>query len=418
MTFFPDSYDYLATADHLSDTSSGRPLLFPLLLRITGMLHLKQSIVCYFIQILSLACFFWFCGPRKKLLSLTNIGILIGFLLLPAIWSYCGSCLTESILFAVEIWIVIFLSLLFFPRRQTSLASAILYSVAIGLLAILLKPWIMIYVIGCSVLIAVIAWFGKAFRSARRPALVLFIVTIGIFAFSYRYNMSKSSSSANIGYLLANSDKVDDLKARLQEVKDSTSEEARFISLIIDDIQLLKAKYNSDPCIAPMEELKVLKVYDKAYVDTLNKAFRIAYFERKKDVINLMGLSVERYVKDTKLGLSCLDVCYGPYIKILKKNGVYFAICFFLLTFIYWFIRKRRQTAPSFKRSLSANGKQLLIFVGVLLFTSIFFALFLAVSGGIELRRTVLPAVLFQLAAISYLIINRHELMMTKHDNT
>jgi amino acid transporter len=130
-----------------------------------------------------------------------------------------------------------------------------------------------------------------------------------------------------------------------------------------------------------------------------------------------MGLSVERYVQDTQLGLSCLDICYGPSIKILKKNGVYFAIAFSLLTIIYWLIRKRRKAAPSFRRPLSTTGKQLLIFVGVLLFTSIFFALFLTISGGIELRRTVLPAVLFQLAAISYLIINRHELMVAKHDN-
>jgi hypothetical protein len=417
VTLLPDSDGYLATADHLSDNSTSRPLLFPLLLRITNTLHLKQSIVCYLIQILSLACFFWFCGPRKKLFSSTNFGILTGFLLLPAIWGYCGACLTESILFAIEIWIVIFLSLLFFPKRHTSLALAILYSVAIGLLAILLKPWIMLYVVGCSVLFAAIAWLGKAFRSARTSALVLFIVTMGVFVFSYRYNMSKSSSSANIVYLLANSDKVNDLKARLHEVTDTTSEEARFLSRVIEDIQVLQTKYNSDPLIAPMEELKVLKVNDKAYVDTINKAFRIAYFKRKTDVINLMGLSVERYVQDTQLGLSCLDICYGPYITILKKNGVYFAIAFSGLIFIYWLIRKRRGTAPTFKRPLSAIGKQLLIFVGVLLFTSIFFALFLSISGGIELRRTVLPAVLFQLAAICYLIINRHELMVAKQDN-
>jgi len=329
---------------------------------------------------------------------------------LPTIWSYCSACLTESILFAVEIWIVIFLSLLFFPKRQLSLISAILYSVAIGLLAILLKPWIMIYVVGCSVLFAVIACFFKSFRAARMPALVLLIVTIGAFAFSYRYNMRKSSSSANIGYLLTNSDKVDDLKTRLQEAKDITGDEARFIGLMIDDIQLLKEKYNSDPCIAPMEELKVLKVNDKAYTDTLNKAFRIAYFERKKDMIGLMGLSVERYVQDTQLGLTCLDICYGPAITILKKNGVYFAIALTALTLIYWFIRKRRKSAPAIKRPLSPTGKQLLIFVGILLFTSIFFALFLCISGGIELRRTVLPAVLFQLAAISYLVINRDKL--------
>jgi len=216
VTYLPDSYGYLETANHLTDNSTSRPLLFPLLLRITNTLHLKQSIVCYFIQVLSLIGFCRYCGPRKKLLSVTNTGILAGFLLLPAIWSYCTTCLTESILFAVEIWIVVFLALLFFPNRSLSLGRAILYSVAIGLLACLLKPWIMLFVAGCSVLFAITAWFGKAFRASRMPALVLFVITMGTFVFSYKYNMSKSSSAANIGYLLANSDADNALKARLQ----------------------------------------------------------------------------------------------------------------------------------------------------------------------------------------------------------
>jgi hypothetical protein len=409
--FLPDSYGYLETANHLTDNSTSRPLLFPLLLRILNTLHLKQSIVCFFINILSLLSFFRLCGPHKKLLSVTNMGILIGFFLLPATWSYCGTCLTESVLFAVEIWIVIFLSLLFFPKRPTSLVSVIIYSLAIALLGTLLKPWIMLFVVGCSVLFAVMALFGKAFRAARIPALVLFIITTGAFVFSYKYNMSKSASSANIVYLLANSDKLDELKARVQDGKDLTPEEVRFTSRVIEDIQLLKNKYNSDPLIAPMQELKVLKVNDKAYVDTINRAFKIAYFQRSRDAINLAGLSVERYVQDTQLGLTCLDVCYGPFITILKKNGVYFAIALTGLTLIYWFIQRRRKTGPAVKRPLSLFGKQVLIFVGILLFTSIFFALFLAVSGGIELRRTVLPAVLFQLIAISYLMINRRELL-------
>ncbi|MBO9198738.1 MULTISPECIES: hypothetical protein [Niastella] len=413
----PDSYGYMETAKHLSDPSSSRPILFPLLILITNTLHLKLSIVCYFIQMASLVCFFWFCGPRKNLLSLANLGILIVFLLMPATWSYFGICLTESIIFAVEIWIVIFLSLLFFPARQNSLVSMVLYSLAIALLAITLKPWIMIYVVGCSVLFTVITLFIKAFRAVRKPALVLFIVTIGAFAFSYRYNIDHSSSSANIVYLLANSDRVDDLKARLHEAKDTTTEEARFISLVIDDIQVLQTKYNADPLTAPMEDQKVLKVNDKAYADTINKAFKIAYFQRSKDVINLMNLSVSRYINDTQLGLTCLDICYGPAFKILRKNGVYFALAFFGLTLIVWVIGKRRKGTPLFKRPVSIAGKQLLIFVVILLFTSFFFALFLSISGGIELRRTVLPAVLFQLAAISYLIINRHKLMAAKEDN-
>jgi ABC-type multidrug transport system fused ATPase/permease subunit len=404
----------MAMADNLGDTSSGRPILFPLLLLITNKLHVKQSILCYLIQGISLLSFLWFLSPRKKLFSLTNTGILIGFLMLPAMWSYSGSCLTESILFAVEILIVIFLYFLFFPKRPTSLVMAVVYSVAIALLATLLKPWIMLFVVGCSVLLAVIACFGKAFRHVRVPALILFIVTTGVFAFSYRYNMNKTASSANIVYLLANSDKVDRLKARLHEAKDATGEEARFISRMIDDIELLKAKYSSDPYLAPPEELKVLKINNLPYVDTVNKAFKIAYLQRAKDVFNLMGLSVERYVTDTHVGLTCLDICYGPFFKILKKNGVYFVIALTALTFIFWFIRKRRQTAPVFNRPLSATGKQLLIFVGVLLFASIFFALFLSISGGIELRRTVLPAILFQLLAVSILVIKRQELTVAK----
>ncbi|OQP50502.1 hypothetical protein A4H97_01285 [Niastella yeongjuensis] len=418
VNFFPDSDGYLETANNLGDTSSGRPILFPLLLLITNKLHLKLSLVCYFIEIISLAALFWFCGPRKKLLSSTNFAILIVVLLLPAISSYCGACLTESILFAVEIWMVIFLSFLFFPKQPNSLAKTILYSLVICLLAILLKPWIMVYVVGCSVLFTVIALFTKAFRSARTPALVLLIVTIGSFIFSYRYNMSKSSSSANIVYLMANSDKADDLKARLKESKDTTSKEARFMSLMVEDIELLQAKYNSDPLITPMEELKLLKVNDKAYTDTINHAFKIAYFQRKQDIIKLMGLSVERYIRDTKFGLVCVDFCYGPSIKMLKKNGVYFALAFSFLTLITWFIRQRMKTKFSFRKYLSAMDKQLLIFVGVLLLNSIFFALFLCISGGIELGRTVLPATLFQLAAISYLVINRHKTTVSKQDNT
>src|ERR1044072_480713 len=103
VTIESDSYGYMATADNLGDTSSGRPILFPLILLITKTLHLKQSIVCYLIQTFSLLAFLWHAGARKELFALRNTGILIGFLLLPAIWSYCGSCLTESILFAVEI---------------------------------------------------------------------------------------------------------------------------------------------------------------------------------------------------------------------------------------------------------------------------------------------------------------------------
>lgn len=410
----PDSYGYIATADNLSDTSSGRPILFPLLLLITNKLHLKLSIVTYLIQILSLIAFLWHFGSRKNLFSLTNTGIVIGFLMLPAIWSYCGVCLTESILFAVQIWIVILLSFLFFPKQPISLVRVIVYSVIVALLATLLKPWIMLYVVGCSVLLAVIAWFGKAFRPVRMQALVLFIITAVVFVFSYRYNMNKTASTANIIYLLANSDKVDDLKARLHEVKDTTTEDARFISQVITDIQLLKDKYNGDPFVAPAEELKLLKIDNKAYVDTVNRAFKIAYFQRSKDIFNLAGLSVVRYVQDTQVGLTCLDICYGPFVKILKKNGVYFVLALTVLAFVYWYIRKRKEKAPVVKRPLSATGKQLLIFVGVLLFTSIFFALFLCISGGVELRRTVLPATLFQLLALGILVIKRNELRVAK----
>src|SRR5579872_6271226 len=158
VVFTPDSTTYQSTAAHLTDPTSLRPILFPLLLRITNVLHLKQGIVCYLVDLFSLGCMLVFWSPRKKSLSRTNIAIMVGFLLLPAIWSYCNTCLTESILPAVEAWIMILMVRLFFPNSKTSLAQAILCSVGIALLATLLKPWIMLYILGCSGLLAMVCW--------------------------------------------------------------------------------------------------------------------------------------------------------------------------------------------------------------------------------------------------------------------
>lgn len=404
LVFFPDSETYQATAHHLKDPSQVRPLLFPLLLRITDALHLKLSIVCYLANVFSLICLLALAGPRKRLLSPTNLGIMIGFFVLPAIWSYCGTCLTESILPAVEIWIIIFLVRLFFPQRETSLALAILFSLVIALLATLLKPWIMLYVLGCSGLFAMISWGSGLFRPVRRPALVLFIISIGAFAFTYRYNISKSPSSANIGFLIVSSGVEDNLKARLSEETDTTREEARFMRSMLDDIELINTKYNGDPYDPPMKDLKVLKVTERAYVDTVNKAFRVAYLQRWKDMRKLLRLSARKYVKDIHLGLNCLDTLYGPTLPLLPKMGVYSVIFISAFTFLFWLIRWRRTNPGTSWAGLRALTKKRLVFAGALLFSSFFFALFLCIGGGVELPRTVLPAALFQLLALGWLI--------------
>jgi len=417
VVFYPDSETYQATAAHLTDSTQVRPLLFPLLLRITGVLHLKLSIICFLADVFSLVCLLGLLSPRKPLFTRTNLGILIGFFLLPAIWSYCGTCLTESILPAVETWIVILLVWLFFPRRENSLALAILYSVTIALLASLLKPWIMLYVVGCSVLFALVSGFNQLFRQVRKPALVLLIVSLGAFAFSYRYNISKSPSSANIGFLIVSSGKVDDLKTRYRQAKDTTAEEARFMKSLIDDIDLINTKYNGDPYDPPMKDLKVLKVTEREYVDTVNKAFKVAYLQRGRDVVKLARLSARKYVKDTHIGLNCLDTLYGPSLPVLQAAGVNTVILVSVALIAFWLGRHRLPGLPglrAFWRQLPDIGKRHLLFAAVLLISSFFFALFLCVAGGVELARTVLPAVFFQLLALSYLIINREDLSPRK----
>lgn len=409
VVFYPDSETYQATAAHLTDSASIRPILFPLLLRITAALHLKLSVVCFLIDVLSLVCFLRFCAPRSKSSGRARPGILIAFLLLPAIWSYCGTCLTESILPAVEIWITILMLRLFFSDGNTSVASAIGLSVLIALLAILLKPWIMLYVLGCSALILMLGWCTRLFRSVIASALILFLVSAGAFVFSYRYNISKSPSSANIGFLIVSSGKVEDLKARWKDEKDTASEKARFISSLIDDINLINTKYNSDPYDAPVKDLKVLKVTERSYVDTVNKAFRVAYLERGQDIVGLMRLSVHKYIKDIHLGLDCLDKLYGPSLPLLPKAGVYCVILLAALVLIFRVVRWRSGNAPSWDDPSAIPAipdirKKQLVFVGILLFCSFFFALFLCIAGGVELPRTVLPAVLFQLLAVAYLI--------------
>jgi hypothetical protein len=410
VVFYPDSETYQATAAHLTDPSQVRPILFPLVLRITGTLHLKLSIICFLTDVFGLVCFLGLLSPRKQLFTRTNLGIGIGFFLLPAIWSYCGTCLTESILPAVEIWIVILLVWLFFPRRENSLVLTILYSVAIALLASLLKPWIMLYVLGCSVLFVLLAWLSRSFRGMRRSTLVLLIISLGAFAFSYRYNISKSPSSANIGFLIVSSGKVEDLKTRYQAVKDTTREEARFMKSLIDDIELINTKYNGDPYDPPMKDLKVLKVTEREYVDTVNKAFKVAYLQRGRDVAKLTRLSARKYVKDIHIGLNCLDQLYGPSLPLLQNAGVNTVILLSVAFIAFWLGRHRLPGLPGFSGLAGAR----LIFAGVLIFCSFFFALFLCVAGGVELPRTVLPAVFFQLLALSYLIMNREDVLPRK----
>ena len=146
----PDSYGYFADADHLFEPGyqTIRPVLFPLFLRVLYNTPLKMSVVAYLLNCASLLSMVKLAGGKARpLFSQRNTIVLISFLMLIGIWSYCGTYLTESILFAVQIWIFIFLYKIVFPIKTPNVLATIGYALAICLLATTLKPWIMIMVL-------------------------------------------------------------------------------------------------------------------------------------------------------------------------------------------------------------------------------------------------------------------------------
>jgi hypothetical protein len=413
----PDSYGYMADAKGLSDPTyqTIRPILFPAFLRLIGYGVLKMSVVTFLINIASLLYLLHIAEGRGRWFYRRTAVILICFLLLPGIWSYCGIYLTESILFAVEIWIFIFLTRVILPEKPVSLLMTIVYSLLIGVLAITLKPWIMIFVVVSGLLLFLSSLVFRAFRPCMRSSLILLVVSVLSFAWSFQYSSDKSPGPTNMVLLMISSGKVEDLKQRLKEDKGLNSEEAAYIRSMVADLDLINNKYKSSPWDAAQgTELKILHINDSNYIGPINKAFKIAFCERLQDILGLTGLAFSRYVSDLSVGSSCLDIAYGPTLPGLKKFAVLVILIALGLLVLYRIIshlRKGNKAAslPSLLYGLKKN-EQLLIFTVVTLLSSIFFCLFLCLAGGVELQRTVLPPVLFQLFILSFYMLRPGQL--------
>ncbi|HEX3934170.1 MAG TPA: hypothetical protein VHW43_05790, partial [Puia sp.] len=173
----PDSLSYQLDADHFTDPMWGgmRPPLFPLFLRLTDILGIKLSIATFLVNVASLVCFVLVAGYRQPLFSRRNSLLLTGFFVLPALWSFSGATLTESILPAVEASIFILMIKLYFPRNEVSVGRMVLYALGACLLSILLKPWIMFFTIVSACLLLVSGVLFRAVRFVRLPSLILLI---------------------------------------------------------------------------------------------------------------------------------------------------------------------------------------------------------------------------------------------------
>ncbi|HTI91154.1 MAG TPA: hypothetical protein VL727_11240 [Puia sp.] len=406
----PDSYGYIADSKNLFDPSyqTMRPVLFPFFLRILNSIHLKMSITTYLLNCASLLYLVKMAAGSRPLFSLRNTIVLICFFMLTGIWSYSGIYLTESILFSVELWIFVLLLKIIFPERKMNQLITILYSLLICLLATTLKPWIMIMVLLGSTFLFLASLILRSFRPKIRSSFILLAVSVVSFIVSLGYNRSKSQEKANMVVLMISSGNEDALKERLANDKSLSSESAEFITAILSDIQLINSKYKKNPWAASATtELKVLNISDKKYAPSIDKAFHIMYFQRVKDVFGLILLSFERHISELRFDTSCFEIAYGPELPGLRTSAVIIICGFVFLLTLY------RSTRPDPSgtgkvglkpiRQFLKENEQLSVFIGIVLFAGILFSLLLTLAGADELKRTVLPAALFQLFALAWL---------------
>jgi len=411
---FPDSYGYFADAKNLFDPAyqTVRPVLFPFFLRVLDGTPLKMSIVAYLLNCASLLALVKMAAGKQPLFSLRNTIVLICFFLLTGLWSYCGTYLTESILFSVTLWIFILLVRIVFPAGRQHPLLIILYSLLICLLATILKPWIMIMVLLSGVFLFLASFILRGGRLQRLPSFILLTVSVVLFFAGLHYNRGKSAEKANMVVLMISSGNEDDLRERLASDKGLSKDSAAFIAALVADIDLINHKYQRNPWLASATtELKVLNLFDKKYVPAIDKAFHIMYFEHFKDLIGLGLLSLERHVSQLRLGTSCFEVAYGPELPGLRTSAVIIIVSFALLLVIYQSTRpdasgKGRVGLKPMRQFLKENA-QLTIFTSAILLAGIIFSIFLCVAGADELQRTVLPAALFQLFALAWLILRK-----------
>lgn len=371
-----------------------RPVLFPLFLRVVNTVGLKLSIGAYIIEA---AVFLYFIRTSSgKWFSPSNCLVMIGYFLLTGIWSYCCSCLTESILLAVELGIFISLTRMFFPKGKQPIWVTVVYALLICLLGITLKPWIMLMIMLTAVLLTLASLLPGAFKTKKTPSLVLLIVSLFCFVLTYQYNRTKSAEGANMVMLMVSSGNEDRLRDRLQNDKTLTPDKAAFIATLLSDIDVINKRYNGNVWYASTDHaVKLLNIWQKEDLPYIHEGFHLMYLEHARDVWGLAWLSVYRYFIYLRVGTESLDRTFNPELPGLRQFGVPIFLLI-ALGFIRYTYIKRGPPRP-FKDALN-------IFTVLILLSSVAFGLFLSLAGANELERNVLPAVLFQLFALTYLL--------------
>ena len=388
---YPDSYGYFENAKNLFDPAQTmtRPILYSIFIRIIMGLHLKASIVSYLLNCASLLYLMRMAAGKGPLFSIQNTIVLVCLFMLTGIWSYCGTYLTESILPAVESWIFILLVKIFLPAEKIPVAGIIGYSVLIFLLATTLKPWIMVAVLMIGALLLLASFSVSAFREKRRPALLFFAVSILLFMAGLSYNRSKSFEKANMVVFMAGSGYEGRLEQRLTEGGGPGGDSSRFMADVLADIRLINTKFGRDPFQAVQTtELKVLNFQDKNNAPNIDRAFHVMYMEHFRDAFGLVGLAFERYISRLRLGTSCFEIAYGPELPGIRKLGFIFIILLLGMTILRW----------------PRHDKPLAIFMGIILLAGVLYGLLLSLPVAEELQRTVLPAPLFEVLALAYIL--------------
>ncbi len=394
----PDSYGYLADAKNLTEPGyvTIRPILYPAYLRLMGNPGPGLSVISFLLNSASLLYLLYNSKGKTFLFSGRKTMVLICYFLMTGIWSYCGTCLTESILFAVEVWIFALITKIIFPPGRQHILVTVLYSILVSVLAITLKPWIMLMVLAVSVLLFLASLFLHSFRAHRRSSFILLAVSVLIFILTLPYNRSKSAESANKVVLMISSGNEADLKERWRENKDLSLDSTGFIPSLLADIELINGKYKGNPWNASASnELKLLNILDKKQAPLIDKAFHLIYFEHVKNTLGLVFLAFRRYISELRLGLGCLDIAYGPELPGLRSFAIPAILIFSLLLIVYGVVRR------------DAVEKDLTIFTGIVLLAAVGFGLFLCLAGADELQRNVLPAVLFELFALTYIMAGK-----------
>lgn len=210
--------------------------------------------------------------------------------------------------------------------------------------------------------------------------------------------------------LMISSGNEGELKDRLANDKSLSTESSAFITQLLSDIELINHKSRQNPWAASATtDLKILNISDKRYAPSIDKAFRIMYFQRFKDVFGLIQLAFQRHIAQLRFDTSCFEIAYGPELPGLRTSAVIIIVSFALLLIIYQSTRRDPSGLGKVGlkpiRQFLKKNKQLSIFTGIILLAGVILSLLLSLAGADELQRTVLPAALFQLFALAWLIM-------------